>query len=139
MKLLDAVIDGLQAKFPPARATLAIIALVTPIVAAGAAVGTAWVAVKFPSLPKFTPAEVTALALGGLTAVVAPAVKLGYRYIDGWQAKEQRDAAAAERAKERDHELELAAVNQGHVTERAQALIDKPLNPGEPLTEGGTP
>lgn len=125
MRLLNAIIDGLQAKFPPARATLAIMTCVTPIVGLAAAVATAWVAVHFPSLPAFSPAEVTALALGGLAAVVAPAVRLGYKYIDGWQLKEEAE-------RNHRHHMEVEMVHAGHFPPKAEAILNESIPPATP-------
>lgn len=84
-KALDKVLDYLQGVFPPNR----VVALLTAPVAAGVAVGTAWVAQHFPGLPAFDSAQLTAFALAGAAAVVTAA----YKWIDGWQRHEERDAA----------------------------------------------
>lgn len=54
-----------------------VVGILTPILAAGAAVGTPWLA-KVTGL-HLTPSDVTALAVTGATAVVAPALK----WLDG--------------------------------------------------------
>lgn len=124
MRLLNAVIDGLQRKFPPARATLAIVALVTPVVAAASAVGTPWVATHFPGLPTFTSGQLTTFALGGIAAVLGAAVPLAYRYIDGWQKKEEADRTAAAATLAHKRAVELKLVDRGEHTTTTQELED---------------
>lgn len=125
MKLLNPIIDRLQAKFPPARATLAILAILTPIVAAGAAVATPWLATHFPGLPQFTTGQLTAFALGGIGSVLSIAVPLGYKYIDGWQKKEERDEG-------HEHRIELALIEAGHIPNRAHETLYGPDSIGAP-------
>lgn len=124
MRLLNAIIDGLQRKFPPARATLAIVALVTPVVAAASAVGTPWVATHFPGLPAFTSGQLTTFALGGIAAVLGAAVPLAYRYIDGWQKKEEADRTAAAATLAHKRAVELKLVDRGEHTATTQTLED---------------
>lgn len=88
-KLGNTLIDKLQATFPPNR----IVALLSAPVAVGVAAGAAWVAAKFPGLD-LDSTQITAIALGALGAVVAAA----YKYLDGWQAYEAREAAAEKTA-----------------------------------------
>lgn len=124
MRLLNAVINGLQKKFPPARATLAIVALVTPLVAAASAVGTPWVATHFPGLPAFTSGQLTTFALGGIAAVLGAAVPLAYRYIDGWQKKEEADRVAEAATLAHKRAVELKLVDRGENTETTAAIED---------------
>jgi hypothetical protein len=78
--LLNRGIDKLQTTFPPNRVVLL---LAAPIGVAAGAVN-AWVAVKFPGLPRFSDGQVTAFAITGFVSIVT----LAYKYVDGWQKAE---------------------------------------------------
>lgn len=93
LDLLNKVIDKLQETFPPNR----IVALLTPLAAAGAGAGTAWVAKHFPGLPAFDSAELTAFAGAGALAVITAA----YKWLDGWQKAEERGDVPKPKARPR--------------------------------------
>lgn len=83
MKLLNRLIDRLQATFPPNR----IVVLLTPIVFVPASAwAAAWIAEHFPGVN--LPAGVIA---GFAGAAAVSALTLGYKWLDGWQAHEQID------------------------------------------------
>lgn len=80
MKVLSALIDYLQAKFPPNR----VVVLLTPLVFAPAAgFVSAWVAQRVPGVT-LDPAEVTGVFVAGAAFAVAKA----YKWLDGWQKHE---------------------------------------------------
>lgn len=93
-------IDYLQEQFPPNRVVLL---LAAPIGIAAGAVN-AWVAVKFPGLPRFSDGQVAAFAVTGFVSIVA----LAYKYVDGWQYHEARVIRSIEDAKQRKSDEKIA-------------------------------
>lgn len=79
MKLLDALIDYLQAKFPPNR----VVILLTPVFAAAAAFVAAWTAKHVPGL-RLDQGQLTAIFVTGAASVIP----LVYKWLDGWQKHE---------------------------------------------------
>ncbi len=135
--MLDQLIDGLQAKYPPNRIAIALGVVVTAFLTPAAGVATAWVAVHFPSLPTFTPAEVLAAAGTVSIAVATAVITLAYKWIDGWQQREARR-----------HDLVstiLKASSPGNVANEVSMILESldilpPAKPKSPSIEGtGSP
>lgn len=82
MKLLNPIIDKLQAALPPNRVAILLAGLITAVSGSIAA----WLAAHFPGL-NFGSAEIA----GVLGAAVIVTVRLLDRWFDRWQAKEQTD------------------------------------------------
>jgi hypothetical protein len=83
MKLLNRLLDRLQATFPPNR----IVVLLTPIIfvpAAGWAA--AWLAKHVPGL-NVSPGEIAAF----VGAAALAALTLAYKWLDGWQHHEHQN------------------------------------------------
>lgn len=78
----SAAVDTVQAKFPPNRVALAL----TPLIAAGAAVASPWLAQHFPGLPTFSAGQLTAYGVLAAGSIIA----LGYKFVDGCQKDEDR-------------------------------------------------
>lgn len=100
-----------------------VVAVLTPVLAAGSAVGTAWLSKHFPGLPKFSPTEVTALAVAGAGSVVGPAVK----WLDG-NSKFERDTLtlsheAAQLDKSLTHEAAQADKVDPGIAEKVEAFV----------------
>lgn len=68
-----------------------VVAILTPVFAAGAAVGAAWLAKHFPGLPVPGQAELLAAEISGATAATGAALK----WLHGHQAFEKRVAEIA--------------------------------------------
>jgi hypothetical protein len=73
-----------------------VVAVLTPVFAAAAAVGSAWLTKHFPGLPELTSTDTT--ILGGLVAVSATAAAL--KWLHGHQSYEKIIAEAAELERE---------------------------------------
>lgn len=82
MKLLNPIIDKLQATFPPNRVAILLAGVITAVSGSIAA----WLAAHFPGL-NFGSVEIA----GVLGAAVIITVRLLDRWFDRWQAKEEVD------------------------------------------------
>jgi hypothetical protein len=84
-KLVNRVIDYLQEKFPPNR----VVVLLTPLVFVPAAgFVSAWVAKNIPGIDLDPAWVLGTFVAGGLSAIVA-----ANKWLDGWQAHEERQEA----------------------------------------------
>lgn len=97
--MLEAIWDSIKAKFPPNRAVVAIMAVVTPVLAIAAGDLATWATVHAASL-HLTSGEIFGVFVAGVTAVVAPAVTWLYKWMTGWiqheGAKQRKEVALIE-------------------------------------------
>lgn len=129
--MLNALIDKFQAKFPPNRLVALALALLVPAVIVPAAGYVAvWVPAHFPGLPTYTAAQYTAFGITGATAALLAGVTAGYRWLDGWQKHEGREADAKLKRLAQEHEKVLAVLRADN-PEFAKSVLDD--------LQGGTP
>lgn len=130
--MLDELIDGLQAKYPPNRVAIALGVVLTALLAPAAGVAAAWVQTHFPGLPAFTPAEVLAGAGTVTVAVSTAVVTLAYKFVDGWQKREAAKHAIVARILESPNPI-------GSAADLALVLgeIQGPVVTGDPSQAGG--
>ena len=89
--LLNEIIDAIQGMFPVNR----IVALLMGPIALAAGACSVWLTEHFPGLEHIidlSPGAVAAVFISGVTAVVIAA----YKWLDGWQLDEERQATARE-------------------------------------------
>lgn len=101
-----------------------LVALLTPVFAAAAAVGSAWLLKHFPGLPVPSTAELTAVEALGATAAGSAAVK----WLHGHQAWERRLSDAEESAK---HYAAIAASAAPSLDKLPGALFDHAVSDAE--------
>lgn len=82
MKLLNRIVDKLQATFPPNR----IVVILTPIIFVPASAWiAAWLTSHVPGMEVPAGAVVAVVATAAVSALI-----LAYRWLDGWQRDEDR-------------------------------------------------
>jgi hypothetical protein len=111
--MLQSLWAAFKAKFPPNRAIIAIMGVLTPLLAIAAGDLATW-STKHVAGLHLTQGGLTAAFIAGAATVVAAVVPLAYRWMTGWIAHEGRA-----------HEIELAVIQAGHTLPvKAQDIAD---------------